>query len=72
LKTTFSHADLARCAKREVRQRRYVYPGRVAAGRLKQDAADREIAMMQAIQAHFESLAAADAVKSDLFGGAAR
>ncbi len=41
-------AQLA-CAARELRMRQNVYPKWVAAGRMKQEAADREIATMQAI-----------------------
>jgi hypothetical protein len=37
------------CARRELAMRKNVYPKWVAAGRMKQDAADKEIAAMQAI-----------------------
>jgi hypothetical protein len=42
------HEQVA-AAEREVRMRQRVYPGWIAKGRMKSDAADREIAAMQAI-----------------------
>jgi hypothetical protein len=46
---TFTDEELAACAEREVTMRRSVYPRWVRLGRLKQDQADREIAVMAAI-----------------------
>ena len=48
------------CAEREVRMRRRVYPRWIEAGRMTQEQADREIAVMAAI--------AADYAEPDLFG----
>lgn len=45
----FTTADLAACAEREVKQRLYVFPKHVAAGKRTQKWADREIAMMTEI-----------------------
>jgi hypothetical protein len=42
-------AELVACAEREVRFREYVYPRRVAAGRMTQEKAEKEIALMLAI-----------------------
>jgi len=41
-----AHADLIACAERELRLRVRVYPRWVAAGRMTQALADREIALM--------------------------
>lgn len=46
---TFTAADLAKCAEREVGQRRGVYPRLIGTGRLTQEKADREIQMMAEI-----------------------
>jgi signal recognition particle subunit SEC65 len=46
---TFSAAELADCAEREVRQRQRAYPRWVEAGRMTQQLADRQTALMQAI-----------------------
>lgn len=54
----FTAADKALEAKREVAMRRRVYPRWIAAGRMKQDHAERLIACMEAIQADYEALAA--------------
>ena len=45
----FTLAQLAACAAREVMMRRRVYPRWVQHGRMSQEKADAEIAMMQAI-----------------------
>jgi hypothetical protein len=37
------------CVKREIAMRERVYPGWVAAGRMKQDRADREIEVMKSV-----------------------
>ncbi len=44
------------CIEREIRYRRYVYPKRVAAGKLSQAKADDEIAVMEAIVKTLRSL----------------
>lgn len=41
--------DLITCAEREVRMREQVYPGRIAAGRMRSYHANREIMLMRAI-----------------------
>ena len=51
----FTNAELANCARRELAMRRNVYAKR---GTTPQR--EREIAMMEAIAEHFESLAADD------------
>ena len=43
------------CAARELAMRRNVYPKWVASGRMKQEAADREIAVMEAIVADYQA-----------------
>jgi hypothetical protein len=45
--------DLHECAVRELAMRRGVYPKFVRSGRMTQEQADREIAMMEAIVEHF-------------------
>lgn len=62
---TFTAADKLRCAEREVRQRRRVYPRLVAGDRMDQLDADREIACMEAIAADYRAQVAAE--KPDLF-----
>jgi hypothetical protein len=56
----FTDDDLAACAQRELRQRRKVYPRLVRHGTMSGAAAEREIAMMEAIARHFEARVAAD------------
>jgi hypothetical protein len=53
----FAFDQLAACAEREVRQRQRVYARQVELGRMRQDKADNEIAMMQAIAAHLRKRA---------------
>lgn len=65
----FSAFELAACAQREVGFRSHVYRSRVAAGKMPQATADREIAMMQAIADKLRTEADADRAKGDLFGG---
>ncbi len=48
--------DEVGCARRELKRRRSVYPGRVAQGLMKQYEADREIAVMSRIFARLEAL----------------
>lgn len=40
--------------RREIHMRQHVYPSRIAAGKMSQAEADREIAVMQAILADYE------------------
>lgn len=48
---TYTASELLRCAERELRLRRQVYPNRVLTHRMSQHQADVEIARMQAIAA---------------------
>jgi hypothetical protein len=52
-------SDKIACVAREVRIRESVYPKWVAAGKMKQEAADREIAVMAAVLAGLEAERAA-------------
>jgi hypothetical protein len=52
--------DKIRCIARELALRRNVYPKWIAAGRMKQEAADREIAVMAAVLADLERERAVD------------
>lgn len=45
----FTHDDLVRAARRELALRRNVYPRWVANGKMKQDKANDEIALMEAV-----------------------
>ena len=56
----FTNEQLRKCAERELRLRRQVYPGRVERGRMTQQQADRELALMEAILAYFSDLEAAE------------
>ena len=49
--STITTADKLACVQRELAMRRNVYPKWVASGRMKQMAADKEIAVMEAILA---------------------
>ena len=69
--TEFTNRELADCAHREVNQRERVYPGLTAATplrgrRMSPEFAEKQIAMMKAIAAHFDELAAADDKKERL------
>jgi hypothetical protein len=46
---TVALADQIKCARRELAMRKNVYPKWVAGGRMKQEAADKELAGMEAI-----------------------
>lgn len=65
----FANAELAKCARREVRQRINVYPRLIESNRMREDVAKREIDMMTAIAEFYENRAERDAAMSDLFGG---
>ena len=64
--TPFTFDRLAAAAERELTFRRRVYARRVQMGKMRQDAADLEIALMQAIAEHLREQADRDS----LFGGA--
>lgn len=55
-----SNRDKLECAMREVKQRRYVYPRRVAEGKMTQFFADLQIAAMEAIAEDYRVLAEHD------------
>lgn len=57
---TFTNAEKAKAARREVGLRRRAYPRWVDRGTMKQPQADREILLMEAIAADYERLAEAD------------
>ena len=46
---TFTHAEKRACLERELKMRRRVYPRWVAAGKMREEDADREIACLRAI-----------------------
>jgi len=54
---TFTAREKQKAAAREVSQRQRVYPRLVDAGRLKQAEAERQIAVMQSIEADYRKLA---------------
>lgn len=45
----FDETEKLKCLEREIAMRRRVYPKWIASGKLKQEKADREIAIMEAI-----------------------
>lgn len=47
--------DMIQCAEREIRYREHVYPRRIAAGKMAQRTADREIRVMRAILARLQA-----------------
>ncbi|MBN6819560.1 hypothetical protein JRF84_08150 [Methylobacterium organophilum] len=57
---TFTNAEKAKCARREVGLRKRVYPRWIDNLRLKPEGAAREIALMEAIAEDYERLAEAD------------
>ena len=52
-----SFEDMRACAEREAKMRRRVYPRWVEQKRMTQAQADRETALMEAIESHFAELA---------------
>ncbi len=64
--TNFTNRDKADCADREAKMRLRVYPNRVADGRMTQQLADKQIAMMQAIAADYRALAEAEEIAGRL------
>ena len=69
---TFTAADLADCAEREVRQCQRVYRRLIESSRMTQAMADRQTELMQAIARKLRAEADAEGAKGDLFGGEAR
>lgn len=69
---SFTAAELADCAEREVRQRQQVYPRLVESSRMTQAFAGRQTALMQEIARKLRVEADAEGAKGDLFGGEVR
>lgn len=63
----FTAKDKAECAEREVKQREWVYPRRVADGKMSQELANRQLALMKAIAADYRAAADAEDAKGRLF-----
>lgn len=63
---TFTFADLAAEAEREVRMREHVFPKRVAAGSMKAPDAERKTAMMREIARRLRVEADAEAASGRL------
>ncbi|MER8387250.1 hypothetical protein [Mesorhizobium sp. M0968] len=63
----FTARDKAECADREVKQRRRVYPRLVSEGRMTQQLADRQTALMEAIATDYRMVADAEEAKGRLF-----
>ena len=53
---TFTIAEQIDCIERELRFREFVYPRRVRDGKMSQAEADRQIALMEAVQATLERI----------------
>lgn len=62
----FTSRDKMRAAQREVGFRRFVYPKRVAAGKMSRAKADEEIALMDEIAHDYGALAEAEEKKERL------
>lgn len=58
--------DLIACADREITMRERVYPRRVADGRLRQAAADREIALMRSVRDCLGKLRQIDTIAAEM------
>lgn len=54
----FTLEEQLKCVRREISQRGYVYPRRVADGKMTKEQANHEIDCMMAVMATLESLAA--------------
>jgi len=65
---SFTAAELADCAERELTQHRRAYPRWVEAKRMTQSLADPQTALMQAITRKLRAEADAECAKGDLFG----
>jgi hypothetical protein len=62
----FTAREKAKCAWREVRFRKRVYPGMAADGRMAKDTAALQIAMMEEIARDYDALADAEEKKERL------
>ncbi len=56
----FSEEEKLECARRELRERKRVYPRRIEAGKMSQPFANEQIALMTAIVADYEQRAAGE------------
>lgn len=56
----FTNADKLAEVRREIKQRHYVYPKRVEAGKMTKALSDRQIALMESIAEDYEKLAASE------------
>lgn len=56
----YSNTEKLQCIRRELKQRRYVYPKRVAAGKMSPQLMNEQISLMEAIEADYEKLAASE------------
>lgn len=65
---TFSHAQLAKEARRELVQRARLYPHLVSTGRIIKPVADERLAMMTAIAEYFEEQDRIARGQTELFG----
>jgi hypothetical protein len=63
----FTNSDKALCAEREVQMRERVYRVWIAAGKMSQARADRELAIMREIAMEYRDKAIKDAAAADLF-----
>lgn len=53
----FTAQEKLQCVERELKQRRFVYPRRVDAGKMSKPLMDEQIALMEAIVADYEEMA---------------
>lgn len=65
----FTYEDMLAACVRELRWRHRVYPGRVEAGKMTEQAMRHQIGVMEAMVEHFKRLADDERAKADLFGG---
>lgn len=63
----FTDKQKADCAKRELGKRRWVYPRSVAAGRMSQEICDKEIGLMEEIEAEYRAKAEDEEAEGRLF-----
>lgn len=52
----FTMTEKLECVQRELKQREHVYPKRVADGKMSQEFANRQLALMKAIVEDYENL----------------
>lgn len=56
----FTAQEKLQCVERELKQRRFVYPRRVEAGKMSKPMMDEQLALMEAIVEDYTELAAKD------------